>query len=66
MPETEKPFACQSPGCLRTFTNEDHLSVHQEKHNLMLNLGMKNANLGGRFYHTLGTYSLSKEQFDNR
>ena len=29
-----KPFYCDHAGCDKTFTNEDHLSVHQQKHGL--------------------------------
>ena len=29
-----KPFFCGFAGCDKTFTNEDHLSVHQNKHSL--------------------------------
>ncbi|XP_015127291.1 cyclic AMP-dependent transcription factor ATF-2 [Diachasma alloeum] len=39
MGESEKPFACPSPGCNMSFTNEDHLVVHKKKHDMILNLG---------------------------
>ncbi|XP_046472484.1 cyclic AMP-dependent transcription factor ATF-2 isoform X1 [Neodiprion pinetum] len=39
MGESEKPFACPSPGCNMSFVNEDHLTVHRKKHDMILNLG---------------------------
>lgn len=39
MEENEKPFACSAEGCLMRFTNEDHLTVHKKKHDMVLNLG---------------------------
>lgn len=39
MSESEKPFACPSPGCNMSFVNEDHLTVHRKKHDMSLNLG---------------------------
>ncbi|XP_011308093.1 cyclic AMP-dependent transcription factor ATF-2 [Fopius arisanus] len=39
MGESEKPFACSSPGCNMSFTNEDHLTVHKKKHDMILNFG---------------------------
>ncbi|XP_049804881.1 cyclic AMP-dependent transcription factor ATF-2 [Schistocerca nitens] len=39
MEESEKPFACSAEGCLMRFTNEDHLTVHKKKHDMVLNLG---------------------------
>ncbi|XP_057329038.1 cyclic AMP-dependent transcription factor ATF-2 [Microplitis mediator] len=39
MTDTEKPFACSSPGCNMSFVNEDHLVVHKKKHDMILNLG---------------------------
>lgn len=44
---TPKPFACTSEGCTMTFTNEDHLNVHQRKHEMVLNFGIKNTNIVG-------------------
>ncbi|KAK0162486.1 hypothetical protein PV327_006260 [Microctonus hyperodae] len=38
MANSEKPFACSSPGCNMSFTNEDHLMVHKKKHDMILNL----------------------------
>ncbi|KRT83173.1 hypothetical protein AMK59_4154 [Oryctes borbonicus] len=40
MGENDKPFACTSEGCQMTFTNEDHLTVHRKKHDMVLNLGL--------------------------
>lgn len=42
MDETEKPFGCKIDNCTMTFTNEDHLSVHQKKHEMSLNIGASN------------------------
>lgn len=42
MAEDEKPFKCYQPDCGMRFTNEDHLSVHEKKHDMSLAL-----NLGG-------------------
>ncbi|CAG5095934.1 Similar to Atf2: Cyclic AMP-dependent transcription factor ATF-2 (Rattus norvegicus) [Cotesia congregata] len=39
MTDTEKPFACSSPGCNMSFVNEDHLVVHKKKHDMILNFG---------------------------
>ncbi|XP_067003700.2 cyclic AMP-dependent transcription factor ATF-7 [Anabrus simplex] len=39
MDETDKPFACTVDGCKMSFTNEDHLTVHKKKHDMVLNLG---------------------------
>lgn len=38
--ETPKPFACTADGCGMGFTNEDHLSVHEKKHEMILQLGL--------------------------
>ncbi|KAK0085090.1 hypothetical protein PV325_005795 [Microctonus aethiopoides] len=38
MADSKKPFACSSPGCNMSFTNEDHLVVHKKKHDMILNL----------------------------
>lgn len=48
---TPKPFPCTHEGCSMTFTNEDHLNVHQKKHvmDLNLNLGTKPNSLVGKF-----------------
>ncbi|XP_076180459.1 activating transcription factor-2 [Ptiloglossa arizonensis] len=46
MADTEKPFACSSPGCNMSFTNEDQLTVHKKKHDMMLNLGNSSKNAG--------------------
>lgn len=37
---TPKPFACKNEGCNMTFTNEDHLNVHQKKHEMDLDLSL--------------------------
>ncbi|KOC66462.1 Cyclic AMP-dependent transcription factor ATF-2 [Habropoda laboriosa] len=39
MTDTEKIFVCSSSGCSMSFTNEDQLTVHKKKHEMMLNLG---------------------------
>lgn len=39
---TPKPFACTHEGCSMTFTTEDHLNVHQKKHEMDLNLSIGN------------------------
>lgn len=46
--EPPKPFACTSEGCTMTFSNQDHLSVHQRKHEMVLHFGMKNSGLIGK------------------
>ncbi|XP_043262849.1 cyclic AMP-dependent transcription factor ATF-7 [Colletes gigas] len=46
MADSEKPFTCSSPGCNMNFTNEDQLSVHKKKHDMMLNLGNGSKNVG--------------------
>lgn len=55
MGETEKPFACTSEGCHMSFTNEDHLNIHQKKHDMVLNLGLinKNSSIPGILYITI-------------
>ncbi|XP_055919764.1 cyclic AMP-dependent transcription factor ATF-7 [Eupeodes corollae] len=44
---TPKPFACKTSGCGLAFTNEDHLQVHEKKHEMILNLSLeqKSANI---------------------
>ncbi|XP_058795559.1 cyclic AMP-dependent transcription factor ATF-2 [Phymastichus coffea] len=42
MNHSEKPFACTTEGCNMSFVNEDHLTVHKKKHDMMLNLGINN------------------------
>lgn len=44
---TPKPFACKASGCGLSFTNEDHLQVHEKKHEMILNLELeqKSANI---------------------
>lgn len=36
----EKPFSCDVEGCSMKFTNEDHLTVHKKRHDMVLNLGL--------------------------
>lgn len=44
--EAQKPFACKAEGCGMSFTNEDHLTVHEKKHDMSLNLGITNKGTG--------------------
>ncbi|XP_043513676.1 cyclic AMP-dependent transcription factor ATF-2 [Frieseomelitta varia] len=44
MADNEKIFACSSTGCNMIFTNEDQLSIHKKKHDMMLNLGNSSKN----------------------
>lgn len=44
MTETQKPFVCAKEGCKMTFTNEDHLNVHEKKHDMALHLGIDGQN----------------------
>ncbi|KAJ9598633.1 hypothetical protein L9F63_010687 [Diploptera punctata] len=37
MEDDDKPFACSFAGCKMRFTNEDHLTVHKKKHDMVLN-----------------------------
>lgn len=46
MANNEKMFACSSSGCNMSFTNEDQLTVHKKKHDMMLNLGNSSKNGG--------------------
>ncbi|XP_014470121.1 PREDICTED: cyclic AMP-dependent transcription factor ATF-7 isoform X2 [Dinoponera quadriceps] len=46
MTDSEKPYACSTSGCTMSFTNEDQLSVHKKKHDMMLNLGNNSKNAG--------------------
>ncbi|XP_076038233.1 activating transcription factor-2 isoform X2 [Oratosquilla oratoria] len=39
MGEVDKPFGCSQPGCGMSFTNEDHLMVHQRRHDMQLSIG---------------------------
>ncbi|XP_077996971.1 cyclic AMP-dependent transcription factor ATF-2-like isoform X2 [Glandiceps talaboti] len=39
MGDDDKPFACSAPGCSQRFTNEDHLTVHKQKHEMTLKFG---------------------------
>ncbi|XP_071942394.1 cyclic AMP-dependent transcription factor ATF-2-like [Antedon mediterranea] len=36
MGDSGKPFACRLRGCTMTFSNQDHLEVHQKKHDMKL------------------------------
>lgn len=36
--EADKPFTCNFPGCGQRFANNDHLLVHQQKHEFSLKL----------------------------
>ncbi|XP_011347949.1 cyclic AMP-dependent transcription factor ATF-2-like isoform X2 [Ooceraea biroi] len=46
MTDTEKLFACSTSGCNMSFANEDQLTVHKKKHDMMLNLGSNSKNAG--------------------
>ncbi|XP_033330271.2 activating transcription factor-2 [Megalopta genalis] len=46
MTDTEKAFACSSSGCDMSFTNENQLTVHKKKHDMMLNLGSGSKSAG--------------------
>uniref|UniRef100_A0A674BXF3 Cyclic AMP-dependent transcription factor ATF-2 n=1 Tax=Salmo trutta TaxID=8032 RepID=A0A674BXF3_SALTR len=35
----DKPFLCSAPGCGQRFTNEDHLAVHEHKHEMTVKFG---------------------------
>ncbi|XP_077862989.1 cyclic AMP-dependent transcription factor ATF-2-like [Saccoglossus kowalevskii] len=39
MSSDDKPFACTATGCTQRFTNEDHLTVHKQKHEMTLKFG---------------------------
>lgn len=41
------PLPCKTNGCGLSFSNEDHLQVHEKKHEMILNLGLeqKSANI---------------------
>ncbi|XP_074652088.1 cyclic AMP-dependent transcription factor ATF-2-like [Tubulanus polymorphus] len=41
--DDDKPFACPTPGCGMRFTNEDHLTVHKQKHEMKLTLNASTA-----------------------
>uniref|UniRef100_A0A8C7RI24 Activating transcription factor 2 n=1 Tax=Oncorhynchus mykiss TaxID=8022 RepID=A0A8C7RI24_ONCMY len=40
----DKPFLCSAPGCGQRFTNEDHLAVHEHKHEMTLKFGPARGN----------------------
>lgn len=45
--ESDKPFPCNVPQCPQSFATEDHLAVHQKKHEmLLLNLGDSKTYIG--------------------
>ncbi|XP_018393910.1 PREDICTED: cyclic AMP-dependent transcription factor ATF-7 [Cyphomyrmex costatus] len=46
MTDSEKLFACSTSGCNMSFTNEDQLSVHKKKHDMMLNLNNNSKSAG--------------------
>ncbi|XP_045560826.1 cyclic AMP-dependent transcription factor ATF-2 isoform X2 [Salmo salar] len=35
----DKPFLCSAPGCGQRFTNEEHLAVHEHKHEMTVKFG---------------------------
>ncbi|XP_078053273.1 activating transcription factor-2 [Augochlora pura] len=46
MTDSEKAFACSLSGCAMSFTNENQLTVHKKKHDMMLNLGSGSKSAG--------------------
>ncbi|XP_011168862.1 cyclic AMP-dependent transcription factor ATF-7 isoform X2 [Solenopsis invicta] len=46
MTDSEKLFACSTSGCNMSFTNEDQLSMHKKKHDMMLNLNNNSKSAG--------------------
>ncbi|XP_050462826.1 cyclic AMP-dependent transcription factor ATF-2 isoform X2 [Cataglyphis hispanica] len=46
MTDTEKLFACSTSGCNMSFANEDQLTMHKKKHDMMLNLGNNSKSAG--------------------
>ncbi|KAI4476603.1 hypothetical protein M0802_014824 [Mischocyttarus mexicanus] len=46
MSDVEKHFICTSPGCNMSFTDEDHLTIHRKKHDMVLNLDNNDKNSG--------------------
>ncbi|XP_076284676.1 activating transcription factor-2 isoform X1 [Lasioglossum baleicum] len=46
MTDTERAFACSLSGCTMSFTNENQLTVHMKKHDMMLNLGSGSKSAG--------------------
>ncbi|XP_018312970.1 cyclic AMP-dependent transcription factor ATF-2 isoform X1 [Mycetomoellerius zeteki] len=46
MTDSEKLFACSTSGCNMSFTNEDQLTVHKKKHDMMLNLNNNSKSAG--------------------
>ncbi|GLH00883.1 Cyclic AMP-dependent transcription factor ATF-2 [Gryllus bimaculatus] len=45
MEEAQKPFVCTVEGCSMRFTQEDNLSLHKKKHDMVLNLGNPKTNV---------------------
>lgn len=43
MENDDKPFVCTAPNCGLRFANNDHLHVHQQKHQLSLNIGLRHS-----------------------
>eukprot|EP00794_Sanderia_malayensis_P003220 gene3220-3697_t len=41
MEKDDKPFVCDAPNCDQKFANSDHLSVHRQKHQLSLSIGLR-------------------------
>ncbi|XP_012542005.1 cyclic AMP-dependent transcription factor ATF-2 isoform X2 [Monomorium pharaonis] len=46
MTDSEKLFTCSTSGCNMSFTNEDQLTVHKKKHDMMLNLNNNSKSAG--------------------
>ncbi|XP_071639363.1 cyclic AMP-dependent transcription factor ATF-2 [Temnothorax longispinosus] len=46
MTDSEKLFTCSTSGCNMSFTNEDQLTMHKKKHDMMLNLNNNSKSAG--------------------
>ncbi|KAL6261508.1 hypothetical protein P5V15_006596 [Pogonomyrmex californicus] len=46
MTDSEKLFACSTSGCNMSFANEDQLTMHKKKHDMMLNLNNNSKSAG--------------------
>ncbi|XP_011873337.1 PREDICTED: cyclic AMP-dependent transcription factor ATF-2 isoform X2 [Vollenhovia emeryi] len=46
MTDSEKLFACSTSGCNMSFMNEDQLTMHKKKHDMMLNLNNNSKSAG--------------------
>ncbi|XP_011698901.1 PREDICTED: cyclic AMP-dependent transcription factor ATF-2 isoform X2 [Wasmannia auropunctata] len=46
MTDSAKLFACSTSGCNMSFANEDQLTVHKKKHDMMLNLNNNSKSAG--------------------